>query len=207
MSKSYKKDAFVSGLKFSFERTFKENKWKILLTSLIVVAAIVFGIVVAVKADFADTFKALQEINIKGFQDGFVASSSAFLARAVSLCFNIILLFGFSFLPYLMIFAEVLLAYRGYLFGLNFALIFVFYGLGSMITAIVVILPCQLLTLAALILFYVIMSKVNSNCKKYGACDCNRLAFFLLGLGVVLLLDLVETILLFVLNGKVIMVI
>jgi len=48
----------VSGLKFSFERTFKENKWKILLTSLIVVAAIVFGTVVAIKADFADTFKA-----------------------------------------------------------------------------------------------------------------------------------------------------
>ena len=207
MRKSYKTNAFFSGLKFSFERTIRENKWKIILTSLLVIVAIVFGVVVAVKADFADTFKALQEINIKGFQDGFVASTSAFFARALSLIFNVILLFGFSFSPFLMIFAEVLLCYRGYLFGLNFALIFVFYGLGSMITAIVVILPCQILTLLALILFYCVVSKVNSNCKKYGSSDCNRATLFVLALIVVLLLDLVETLLLFLLNGKVIMVI
>lgn len=207
MKKSYKVNTFLSGLKFSFERTLKENKWKIILTSLLVVGAIVFGVVVAVKAEYANAFKALQEINIKGFQDGFMASSSAFFARACSLIFNVILLFGFSLSPYLLIFAEVLLCYRGYLFGLNFALIFVFYGLGPMITAVVVILPCQLLTIAALVMFHVVMSKVNSNCKKYGSCDCNRFALVIVGLLIVMLLELFETILLFLLNGKVIMVI
>lgn len=207
MVKSCRKQKFVNGLQFSFQTALKENKIKIIFSCLIVVASIIFGVVVAVKTNMYDSFKSLQELDVKGFESGFVASSSAFLSRCFSLLFNLILLTLCSFSIFTIPFAEVLLAYRSYLFGLNFALIFVFYGLGSMITAIVVILPCQIVTTFVLIMFFVLFSKLNSNCNKFGSAECNRFVFFLIGFLILFLLNLTETILLVLLNGKVILVI
>ena len=207
MAKSYKAKSLISCVAFSCESAIRQNKWKIILTTLLSVAAIVFGIIVAAKADFAQVFKSLQEINIAGFQSGFVASSSAFFARCFSLLFNILLLFLLSLSPFLFPLAEILLAYRGYLFGLNFALIFIFYGLGSMISAIVIVFPCQIATLFVLILFYIILFQQNKNSKKFGSCDCSRGKLILTFAVIVLVLNLVETLLLFLLSGKVIMVI
>ena len=206
MIKSYKSQKIASGIRFFLQKSIKNNRWKMVFTSILILLAIFFGAVVAVKTDFADSFKALQEINIKGFKDGFVASYSAFFARTFSLLFNILLLTLFSFSAFMIPLAELLLIYRGYLFGLNFALIFVFYGLGSMITAVVVILPCQLLTLFLLMMFYLILANVNSSIKKYGRCECNRFSFVALSFLLVMIVNLLETLLLFLLNGRVIMV-
>ena len=136
-----------------------------------------------------------------------MGSSSAFFSRTLSLSINVIILFGVSFVPILFPLAEVLIIYRGYLFGLNFALIFILYGLGGSLTAIVVILPCQLLTLFILIMFYLILSKINSNCKRFGGTDCNRFLCLLFGFLILVLVNLVETLLLYLLNGQVILVI
>lgn len=207
MIKSHKFKSFFSGISFSMQSAVKENRWKIVLSCLLAIAGIIFGVVVAVKTDVYGSFKAIQEINVSGFEKGFVASSSAFLSRTFSLLFNILLLTLCSFTVFTMPLAHLLLAYRAYLFGLNFALIFVFYGLGPMITAIVVILPCQLLTLFCLVSFYILLSKTNSNCKKYGSTESNRFLIILFGFLLVFLINLIETILLVLLNGKVILII
>lgn len=207
MLKSYKSHSFINGLRFSCSRTLKENRGKFILTLILVIIAISAGIFVAIKHSNSESLSRLQEISLDDFKNGLVGSSSAFFSRMLSLSVNAIILFGVSFVPILFPIAEILIVYRGYLFGLNFALIFILYGLGGSLTAIVVILPCQLLTLFVLIMFYLILSKINGNCKRYGGTDCNRFLYLFFGLLILLLLNLTETLLLYLLNGKVILVI
>ncbi|MBP3619310.1 MAG: hypothetical protein J6J24_01470 [Clostridia bacterium] len=169
--------------------------------------AIFTGIFVAIKSNNNCTLSQLKEICLGDFYSGISASSSAFMPRLVSLCVNIVLLSLLAFSKFLFPLAQVLFVYRGYLLGVNFALIFIFYGIGSMVTAIVVVLPCQLAILMFLIIYYLIFLKINTNCKRFGHCECNRLLYFCLGFAGLLLVNLVETLLLILLNGTVIMVI
>jgi hypothetical protein len=207
MKKSYRMQSFVDGLRFSCESAIKENKMKIVLSFALILVAISTGVFVAIKSNNACELGRLQEINLSNFYSGVTASSSAFFARSFSLLINVAILVVVSLSPFLFVFAEVLFAYRAYLFGLNFALIFIFYGLGSMVTAIIVVLPCQLFTLLAFVMFYVLLQKINTNCKKYGHTDCNRFVFVLVFVALLLTINLAETLLLCLLNGRVILVI
>lgn len=203
----YKSHSFINGLRFSCVKAMKENRIKFILTLILVLIAISAGVFVAIKNTANSSLSSLQEISLDDFASGFVGSSSAFFSRTLSLTINVLILFGVSFVPFLFPLAEVLIVYRSYLFGLNFALIFLLYGLGGSLTAIVVILPCQLLTLFILIMFYLVLSKINGNCKRYGGTDCNRFLFLLFGFLLLIAVNLVETILLYLLNGQVILVI
>ena len=206
MIKSYKIRSFLSGLSFSVETGLKKNKWKLIFTFILMILGIVGGVVVATKTNVYDSFKAIQEIDVSGFEKGVVASASAFLSRSFSLLFNVLLLTVCSFTIFTMPLAQLLLVYRSYLFGLNFALFFVFYGFGSALTAIVVILPCQIITLVVMAIFYFLLLNQNIVCKKYGTGDFNRVLFVLLGFLLLFLINILETVLLLLLNGKVILV-
>ncbi len=203
----YKSHSFINGLRFSCVKAMKENRIKFIITLVLVLIAISAGVFVAIKNTANSSLSSLQEISLDDFASGFVGSSSAFFSRTLSLTINVLILFGVSFVPFLFPLAEVLIVYRSYLFGLNFALIFLLYGLGGSLTAIVVILPCQLLTLFILIMFYLVLSKINGNCKRYGGTDCNRFLFLLFGFLLLIAVNLVETLLLYLLNGQVILVI
>lgn len=207
MFKSYKSHSFINGLRFSVSKTLRENRAKFIITLILCIVAISVGVFVAIRHSNNSSLSSLQEISLDDFKSGFVGSSSAFFSRTLSLSINVLILFGVSFVPFLFPLAEILIIYRGYLFGLNFALIFILYGLGGSLTAIVVILPCQLLTLFILIMFYLILSKINSNCRRFGGTDCNRFLFLLFGFLLLVLVNLVETLLLYLLNGQVILVI
>lgn len=207
MIKSYKAHSFLSGLRFTCSNVIKENKGKLILTFLLVVASIIIGIVLGVRNNNCYNLGSLQEINLGNFHSGFVASSSAFASRCVSLSVNLLILTAISFTPLLFPLAQVLFCFRGYLFGLNITLIFIFYGIGSMVTAIVVVIPCQLICLLVLVGYYLIFTKINSNCKRYGCCECNRVVFVLVGVLLCFLINLIETLLLVLLNGNVILVI
>ena len=207
MVKSYKTHSFINGLRFSCVNTIKECKWKIFLSFALILVAICTGVFFAIKYNNSYSLGQLQEIDLGNFYMGVTASSSAFFSRCLSLLVNVAVLCVLALSSYLLPFAIVLFAYRGYLFGLNCALIFIFYGVGGVITGIVIILPCQLLTLFVLVMFYFIFQKLNKNCKRFGNTDCNRLVFIIVCLVILLLLNLAETLLLWLLNGKVIMVI
>lgn len=207
MVKSYKTHSFINGLRFSCVSALKENKGKLILSFILVFTAICTGVFIAIKSNNAYELGRLQDISLDDFYSGIAASSSAFFSRSLSLVVNVTILTVLSFSIYLFPLAEVLFIYRGYLFGLNFALVFIFYGLSGAITGIIVILPCQLCTLFVLIMFYFIFQKMNRNSKKFGCTECNRALYVLFAILLLIAINLIETLLLCVLNGKVIMVI
>jgi len=205
--KNYKAYSFSNGIRFSISKSISENSGKILLTVALVLISIFTGVFVAIKTNSSFGLGQLQEINLTDFYTGFIASSSAFTSRFFSLLLNLLLLVAFSFSNFTIFLAEILYIYRGYLFGLNFTLIFIFYGVGSIISAVFIILPCQLLTFAFLILFYFSLLKINLSKQKYGICETNRFLFVCLGILAIFLINLTETLLLIILNGRVILVI
>jgi len=205
--KNYKAYSFSNGIRFSISKSISENSGKILLTVALVLISIFTGVFVAIKTNSSFGLGQLQEINLTDFYTGFIASSSAFTSRFFSLLLNLLLLVAFSFSNFTIFLAEILYIYRGYLFGLNFTLIFIFYGVGSIISAVFIILPCQLLTFAFLILFYFSLLKINLSKQKYGVCETNRFLFVCLGILAIFLINLTETFLLIILNGRVILVI
>ncbi len=207
MAKSYKMQALKNGLKFSCQSAIRANKIKIIISFVLVLAAICAGIVVAIKAKNAYELGRLQDINLQNFYDGFVLSSSAFFLRCFSLFLNLGILTALAFAPKLSFLANILFAYRGYLFGLNFALIVIFYGIGSIFTAVVIVLPCQIFTLVFMILYFLVLTCINANARKYGYCETNKFLFILVGFLILFAINLAETLLLIFLNGKVIMVI
>lgn len=207
MVRSYKSHSFLNGLRFSCASAIKANKIKIFACFVVVLIAISTGVFIAIKSSNAHNLCNLREINLDNFYTGFAASSAAFLARTFSLLINLLILAGLAFCPFLFFLGIALFAYRAYLFGLNFALIFIFYGIGSMFSAVIIVLPCQMLTLFVLIMFFVVFQKINCNCKKFGQTDCNRLLFVVITFLTLLLINLVETLLLLVLSGNVILVI
>ena len=205
--KNYKAYSFSNGIKFSIAKSIGENKGKIFLSIALILVSIFTGVFVAIKTNSSFGLGQLQEINLSDFYTGFVASSSAFASRFFSLLINLLLLVAFSFSNFTIFLSEILFAYRGYLFGLNFTLIFIFYGFGSLLSAVVIILPCQILTFAFFILFYFSLLKINLTRQKYGVCETNRFLFICLGILFVFLINLAETLLLIILNGRVILVI
>lgn len=207
MTKSYKTKNFFDGLRFSCAETIKANKKKFVLTVMFVFVAIFTGVFVAIKSNGNQSLGQLQEVDLDGFYNGFVASSGAMAARSLSLLVNVLILTVLSLSKFMLPLAEVLFVYRGYLFGLNFTLVLIFYGIGGIITAVVVVLPLQLVSLFLLVMFYVVLQKCNCDCKRFGRSDCNRIGFVIFMLILLLTINLLETILLVVLNGKVILVI
>lgn len=207
MTKSYKTKNFFEGLRFSCVDAIKNNKKKFVLTFVLVLVAMFTGVFVAIKSNNANSLGQLQEIDLSGFYNGFVASSGAFVSRSLSLFVNVALLVVLSLSKLFFPLAEVLLVYRGYLFGLNFTLVLIFYGIGGIITAVVVVLPLQLLSLFVLIAFFILLSKCNCDCRRYGRGDCNRTVLVVGTLLLLLVLNLIETMLLVLLNGKVVLVI
>ena len=207
MVKSYKAHSFINGLRFSCANAIKANKVKIIITFILILVAIFTGVFIAVRSHNTYSLYNLQEISLDDFYSGVAASASAFGSRTLSLFINVTILVCLSFSPYLFPLSLILFVYRGYLFGLNFALIFIFYGVGSIFTAVIIILPCQLLTLFVMVIFYLVLERMNCNCRRFGKGDCNRLFYILAGFVLFVLINLVETLLLCLLSGRVIMVI
>lgn len=207
MVKSYRFHSFFSNLKFGAASAFRANKVKFFIMLALICAAMAVGVFVAIKSNKNYTLYSLREINLNSFYSGVAASSSAFFSRSISLGVNVAILVVLSFSPFLFPLASALLCFRAYLFGLNFALIFIFYGIGSLFTAVVIILPCGLITLFGLVMFYLVLERMNNNCKKFGRADCSRAALIFFGFLALMAVNLIETILLVLLNGKIILVI
>ena len=197
----------MDGLKFSCTNAIRSSKVKLFVTFALILVGIFTGVFVAIKSHNSYNLCNLREISLENFYTGFTASASAFGARCISLTLNVTILAVLTISPFCFPIAGALFVYRSYLFGLNFALIFIFYGIGSIFTAVLIILPCQLLTLFVLMIFYCALDRMNQSCKRFGHTDCNRILFVLIWLLLVILINLVETILLCVLSGRVIMVI
>lgn len=144
----------------------KEVKIKTVIISSIILIAFLTGIIVAIKT--GASYKSLERLGVACFgKDGLSAS---FFTRLLSMIFVALVCFGCSYLKYLLPISVLFLAYRGYLLGVNLCLIISVNGIGGVIVSILIVFPCQLLALAVLSLFYILLSKTQKDFKSFGGC-------------------------------------
>ncbi len=183
----------------------KECKLKIICIAVALIIALLTGVIVAARTH--SSFVGIENYGIVDVRTGTLTTT--FFSRLLSMFFVTLIVFGCSYAIYLCPLAIAILVYRAYLLGLNICLMIVFYGLSGVIVAIVVALPCQLLVLAIIGLFYCLMSKTFKEYKCFGGCRVpkQKSKLILCTLVMLLLLCVLETILVALFSAKVILVI
>ena len=202
MFKSYKAHNFVNGLRFSCVKSFKESRFKIIISLSLIFIAFLTGVFVAIKL-----ITVVSDYCLANFSNGILGSMSVFMSRLTSLVFIVGLLSLCSFTIFLIPVAEVILIYRAYLLGVNLLLMIMLHGISGIITAVIVVLPCQICMLVTLTIYYIVFLKINKNRKNFGKAECNRGLFVLSFILILLCFNIIETILLYIFKANVILVI
>ncbi len=204
MTNKNKNRLFKDFTNFIFENI-KINKILLIIISILTFITFLTGIIVAAK-----THSSLIDSDNFGTVDVSNGGiTSTFFTRLLSMLFVMLILFGCSFIIYLLPIGVIFIIYRGYLLGLNICLMIVRFGFSGTIISIIVAFPCQLLALAIFIIFFVIMLKTNKDYRCWGGCRTphQRLKILLITLIVLLILCALESLLLALFSAKVILVI
>lgn len=190
---------------------FQKHRVLFLFLLFVCLVAVLTGVFTAIKN--ADNYSAVwfDNYNIKNFYDSDMGTWDLFFNRFGSylVCLVIVLLSSLN--VFLTPFGVVVLAIRSYLVGLNCCFMFILFGLSGMLTTIIIILPIQIINLLLLVAFCACMFVRARNKQKYGSyCVGNEKKSFVLFLIFLLLftvVNVVETLLLFVFSSKIILVI
>ena len=183
----------------------KESKVKLIIISVLIVIAFLTGVIVAARTH--SSYNNLDGYGIVDVRTG--GLTTTFFTRLFSMLFIALILFGCSFTVYLFPVGLIFLVYRAYLLGLNICLMIVFYGFSGVVVTIIVAFPCQLIALAVLGLFYILMSKTIKDYKCYGGARVPKQRMKILVSAIVLFLAIciVESLLLTLFSAKVILII
>ncbi len=183
----------------------KECKLKVILISAIMIIALLTGIIVAARTH--STYLGIENYGIVDVRTGTLTTT--FFSRLLSMLFIALIMFGCSFSVYLMPIAVLFLAYRAYLLGLNICLMIIFYGFSGVVVSIVVAFPIQLIALATLLLFYILMSKTCKDYKSFGGCKVpkQKSRLILSAVIILFLLCIIESLFVVMFSAKVILVI
>ncbi len=207
MKKSKFSSAFYN-LKYSLIEFFSNNKAKIVVCCLFCLVGILTGIFTAVKLQSAGDNDILDSFNVIYKLEDFENFSANFFARLLSYLLVSLLLLVFSLNSFLSIFGWCLLAYRSFLISLNCVSFIFIFSFNGILKSVLIIFPCQLLMIIALMLFFCYMSNIFCKNKKYGCNKGSSIIMPILVCNIILtILNLIETLLLFIFRSNVILVI
>ena len=187
---------------------FRVNKIRLCVLGFVLLVGFLTGIFTAIKYAGGCEILNFNDYGLTQFANGNIASSKLFFERLLSYtCFCAILLVC-SLAPFLFPIGLFVIAFRSYLLGLNACLLIIMYGLGGIRTAIIIIIPAQIIMLALGCLFFCIVRNRAICKKKYGKIYGLN-SFLLFGVFILLLtiVNLLETILLLLFSAQVILVI
>lgn len=199
-----KKNQFKENFSFSFE-LLKECKLKVIITAILLVVAILTGIIVAARTH--THYQIGENYGVVDVSSG--GLTTTFFARLFSMLLIAVIVFGCSYLPFLFPLAMIFLCYRAYLLGLNITLMIILYGLPGVVVSLIVALPCQLIALLLLTIFYLLMAQTTKDFKCFGGTrtPSQRMKIIIITLIMLLAICVVESILLWIFSAKIILVI
>lgn len=206
--KSYGIRGSFLNLKYLSATFLKTNSVKIIFLVLVSVLALLTGTFSAVKCIRGEVNIVFSDFGLKEFVLGNSGSGSMFFQRMGSIIVMMFFLTVLSLHSSLFFIGGILIVYRTFLLGLNVTFIIVLHGLSGIITALLIIFPLQLLMIVLMIGFFVLARDRCYVKSKYGKKSGPNLFLLLIVFLVILaLLNLVETLLLFLTSAKIILVI
>ena len=191
--------------RFAVKSFFLANKFLIISLSVIIFLGLLTGILVAIKSGIC--IDNITHYNIKVCEHSGQLQFAGVWERFRSVLVNVMLITVASLYVLLIPIGYVVLAYRAYLLGFNIAILICLFGVSGAITSILVILPCQLLLLAVLSVFFCVMISIMDAKKRFGRCGQSVFKVLILFLSVLFVICVVEAILLGVFSANTILVI
>lgn len=189
----------------------RKHKILLIVLSFVALVSVLTGVFTAIKN--ADNYSSVwfDNYNIMNFYNSEIGTWELFFNRFGSYLICLGVVFICSFNIFLSPFSVVVLVIRSYLVGLNCCFMFLLFGLSGMLTTIIIILPIQLINVLLLIAFCSLMFVRARNKQKYGSyCiggEKKPFVLFLIFLVLFTLVNVVETLLLFIFSSKIILVI
>lgn len=204
MTKKNKNFTFKQCKDFAFE-SIKECKIRAIVLLIVMLVSLITGIIIAIKTH--SNWGTANGLGIIDVKTG--GLTSTFFTRFLSVLFIYLILFGASYISYLFPLAVIILGYRSYLLGLNTCLIIILHGFSGAILSMLIALPCQLLVLFTLAVFYILLCKTTKDYKCFGGSRIKnqKMLICLSALIILFALCVVESILLLIFNAKIILII
>lgn len=204
---NYNKISKLSHIKYSLIAFYNKYKSKVLITSFLLMVFFLTGVFTALKISNLDDVVKKIGFSFEAIIDGDVYSFSFFIKRFLSFLLVFALLYVFSLNKFLNIFGIALLCYRMFLLALNCTLIIRFIGVGSIIIALLIILPCQLIQIIILSCMFFIFCAINKEKKECGFINKSYIKIIIYLVITSLIINLVELILLIIFKATTILVV
>lgn len=164
---NYNKASKFANLKYSCIAYYNKYKIKIFLASFIIILFLLTGIFTALK--ISDMEKALKtvEFSFEALIDGKIYSFSFFVKRLLS-CFLVMgLLYVFAMTKFTFPLGYLLIGYRAFMLGINFALILRHMGIGALINCLIIFI-CQMLQLLVIAMFFTLICALFKEKRNLG---------------------------------------
>lgn len=197
----------VHNFKYQIVEGFKDNKKTCFIIFIVCLIGVLTGIFTAINYCNGVGEINFNDFSICQFLNGELGSLDLFFSRFLSYSVVIIIVSVCSFTVYLSPISFFVLTYRGYLLSLNVAIMVILYGISGIMTGLLIVLPCHLLSLIVIGIYICVSNKKALLKKKYGTCYFKTWDKFLVVLIVLTLINIVETLLLTVFSSRVILVI
>lgn len=203
-SASYK----FAGFKYQTIDFLYRHKIKIYICLFCLVLGILTGVFTAIKMFNTDSSELFDAFNITTSISEIESLSANFFGRLVSCEIVAILLLLFSQTIFTEIFGYCLITYRAFLVSINCVSLVIIYSFGGVLKAILIILPCQLIMLFVLCMYFCYNNYLCIERRKYRSIKAKDFIFpFLIVSAVLGIANILETVLLFVFQSNVILVI
>lgn len=184
-----------------FCQTCKRYKFRLLIVLIASLIAMLTGVILAIKTKSVDYF------SLWGKGQNRISQTSFWLRLLSMLVVFFMVVIG-SLNVYLMPIGILFIAYRCFLMGGNITLLIILNGISGIVIGLMVIVPCQLISLTIFILAFLFLSEARGYKRKY-ECERQRHYFiFLMLIGIlsIVVLCLLESLLICLFSPKVIFV-
>jgi hypothetical protein len=195
------------GLKYRLLENFKENKKTTLFLILLATLGLLTGIFTAIRYSQGAVLINFNDLSLSQFLRGDLGTYNFFFSRLFSTLVISFIIFFCSLSIFLVPVGFIVLAYRSYLLGLNATIIIIFNGVGGIISCMLIIIPCQIISLLIIAIFCSFVFKKAYLKRKYGMCEIKIWDKFLITVILLIIINLIETFLLYIFSSKIILVI
>lgn len=206
--KPYNFQKTCMNFKYSYREFCFRNKFKIYICCALVFIALLTGIFTAVKIFNASDTSLYKIFNITHSLSELESFTSRFFPRLFSGLLVLVMITGFAQVTFLNIFGYCVITYRAFLISLNSVMLILMLSISGVVKSIIIILPCQLIMICIFVLYFTFAcgdAKDKKYCKNTGI--KRIIPPFLIATLALFIVNLLETILLFVFKSTVILVI
>ena len=197
----------ASGLKYKIAEGFRNNKKTCFFIFIVALIGILTGVFTAINYCNGATLINFNDFSLCKYLSGELGSLELFFSRFFSYTVIILIVSLSSLSVFILPINFFLVAYRGYLLSLNVSIMVILYGVGGMMTGLLIILPCQLLSLFLISVYICVANNRAFMKKRYGRCDFKMWDKLLIIIILLTVINLIETLLLYIFSSKVILVI